>query len=171
MSMSSTASTQSNQTMVPLDGTVEPARRDRSMDFHRPRLPKTRVLEYPAPRLISLEERRRIVRGTDPDLRAFAGSEASLPQCPDAYLTYDARVRRRAWFAFMLIISIFPFMSILVFKGKFDSALSWYTKGEVDTLSDAQKRIIRVLMIVQFIIWPFLLFFLIWRCLVPTSGR
>jgi len=158
--------------MVPLDGTVGPrARRSRPLDFHRPRLPKAGITHHQAPRLVSLEERRRIGRGTDPDLRGLVDTEASLPRSPDAYLTYDSRVRRRAWFAFMLVISVFPFMSILVYKGKFDSALSWYTKGEVDTLTDAQKRVIRVIMLLQFIIWPFLLFFLIWRYRIPSAGQ
>jgi len=158
--------------MIPLDGSVGPrARRSQPMDFHRPRLPRAGIMRYEAPRLVSLGDRRRMGRGTDPDLRHLADTEASLPRSADAYLTYDSRVRRRAWFAFMLLISVFPFMSILVFKGKFDAALSWYTRGEVDTLTDAQKRAIRVIMILQFIIWPFLLFFLIWKYRVPTAGH
>ena len=161
--------------MFALDGSLGPRGGGRYGDRpNRGIYQRSVTAGYQSPRLYTWEERRRYNAG-DASLRAIASLEAGLPVDADAFLSYEARSRRRAWFILMLVISIFPFMSILVYRGKFDSALSWLTKGEVHRLSRRQQRVILTVMILQFIILPFLLFILIWHYRNPgtsaTSGN
>ncbi|OAA68198.1 hypothetical protein SPI_00393 [Niveomyces insectorum RCEF 264] len=121
------------------------------------------------------------LRGTDPELRAIAATSShhpalagtrfpdddlerrGLPLHPDAFLSREARRRRRVWLLCMLAVSMFPFMSVLVYVGAFDSGLSWYTRGEVDRLSRRQRRTILAVMVLQFVLWPSMLVLVIWR--------
>jgi len=45
----------------------------------------------------------------------------------------------------MVGLSIFPFFALLVLKGAFNSALSWFTKGETDRLNRRQLSVINIL--------------------------
>jgi hypothetical protein len=166
LALSSTASTTTYQVMSPLDGSVSPRKqRWRNEDL---RQHECFINQDLFPRLYSLDRRRRR-RGMDPDLQALANVEAGLPLIPNLYTSYQARNRQRAWFVLMALISIFPFISVLVYREKFDPALSWYTKGEIDSLTPMQKQIIKAIMITGFILWPFLLFYLIWQFRTPAG--
>ncbi|KIH94302.1 hypothetical protein SPBR_05699 [Sporothrix brasiliensis 5110] len=116
--------------------------------------------------------RRQRTRGTDPELQAIALQEAGsqrdlerngVPLDPEAFITHEGRQRRQTWFYCMLAVSIFPFISVMVYLGKFDSGLSWYSKGEVDRLNARQRRVILVVMVLQFVLWPMILGLVIWR--------
>lgn len=116
--------------------------------------------------------RQQRARGTDPELRAIALSEpgagrdlerTGVPLDPEAFITQEGRMRRQTWFYCMLAVSMFPFISVLVYLGKFDNGLSWYTRGEVDRLNSQQRRIILVVMVGQFVFWPIVLGLVIWR--------
>ncbi|KAK4245345.1 hypothetical protein C7999DRAFT_16425 [Corynascus novoguineensis] len=56
------------------------------------------------------------------------------------YLSWEARWRRRILYFAMCGLCIFPFIAPLVYKGTFDSALSWYTRGETGSLTRRQRR-------------------------------
>ncbi|KAL2147210.1 hypothetical protein VTI28DRAFT_165 [Corynascus sepedonium] len=65
-----------------------------------------------------------------------------LTNCVNAedYLSWEARRRRRIFYFAMCGLCIFPFIAPLVYKGTFDSALSWYTRGETGSLTRRQRR-------------------------------
>lgn len=116
--------------------------------------------------------RQQRARGTDPELRAIALGEPGcgrdlerngVPLDPEAFITHEGRWRRRNWFYCMLAVSMFPFISVMVYLGKFDSGLSWYSCGEVDRLNTQQRRVILVVMVAQFVFWPIILGLVIWR--------
>ncbi|CAK7201339.1 hypothetical protein SEUCBS139899_004043 [Sporothrix eucalyptigena] len=121
--------------------------------------------------------RRRRARGTDPELRAIALEESDgerlrhvhdlerngVPLDPEAFISHEGRHRRQTWFYCMLAVSMFPFISVMVYMGKFDSGLSWYSRGEVDRLNTRQRRVILVVMVAQFVLWPIVLGLVIWR--------
>lgn len=116
--------------------------------------------------------RRQRARGTDPELRAIALSEpgcardlerSGVPLDPEAFISHEGRHRRKTWFYCMLVVSMFPFISVMVYLGKFDSGLSWYSRGEVDRLNTRQRRVILVVMVAQFVLWPIVLGLVIWR--------
>ncbi|CAK7230589.1 hypothetical protein SBRCBS47491_007636 [Sporothrix bragantina] len=121
--------------------------------------------------------RRQRTRGTDPELRAIALAESDgerrsrvhdlerngVPLDPEAFVSHEGRHRRKTWFYCMLAVSMFPFISVMVYLGKFDSGLSWYSRGEVDRLNSKQRRVILVVTVVQFVLWPIILGLVIWR--------
>lgn len=63
----------------------------------------------------------------------------------DAHLSWEARKRSQTYYYAMCIMCIFPFMAPLVYRGTFDSALSWYTGGEVVQLNRQQRRNVLIL--------------------------
>lgn len=133
--------------MEALDGNMEPRRQ---------------IFDGPS-RLIPLEERRRL-QNLDPELRAIAmrgGFFGNIPVDLDAFLSEETIARRRVWFIFVAMLSIFPFFSVLAWMGKFDEGLSWYTGGEVHALSQPQKRILTGILIAHCIILPALSVFLV----------
>ncbi|CAK7562451.1 MAG: hypothetical protein SEPTF4163_000295 [Sporothrix epigloea] len=127
--------------------------------------------------------RRQRARGTDPELRAvaLAGSDSErrsrlhdlerngVPLDPEAFISYEGRHRRKTWFLCMLAVSMFPFISIMVYLGKFDSGLSWYSRGEVDRLNRGQRQVILAVTVAQFVLWPVILGLVIWRTLAGSS--
>ncbi len=160
--MSSVSFSHSYQTMAALDGTQDPEPRRRQ---------PADLSQYPTPRLYSWDQTRR-TRGIDPAFRTLADYDFEadgLPLNPDAYLSYEARSKRRSWFIFMLVLCIFPFITPLIYMGKFDDALSWYTKGEVYTLTDWQKRVIPIIMVVQLTALPLIVIYLIWSFTAPVT--
>ncbi|KAI6592916.1 hypothetical protein MCOR12_007485 [Pyricularia oryzae] len=97
-------------------------------------------------------DERRLQPGSDPYLRALADRNR-LPSAHLTYTSHEGRIKQRRWFVLMLTVSIFPFLSVLVYLGKFDAALSWYSRGEVNGLTPAQRRIILAIMVFQFFVW------------------
>ncbi|TLS23094.1 uncharacterized protein PpBr36_05581 [Pyricularia pennisetigena] len=97
-------------------------------------------------------DERRLQPGSDPYLRALADRD-KLPSAHLTYTSHEGRRKQRRWFVLMLAVSIFPFLSVLVYLGKFDTALSWYTRGEVNGLTISQRRIILAIMVFQFFVW------------------
>lgn len=73
------------------------------------------------------------------------------------YLSWEARSRRQAYYYAMCALCVFPFMAPLAYRGVFDSALSWYTRGEVASLTRQQRRNVLVLGIVLSGVWLVLL--------------
>ena len=143
----------------------------------RSNTPRLYPWDYPMRRQEARQERR-----TDPELRAIALPEChrsraphgrskhmhdlertGVPLDPEAFLSWNARHRRRVWFYCMLAASMFPFISVLVYTGTFNSALSWFTRGEVSRLNSQQRRVIFLVMILQFVLWPIVLGVVIWR--------
>ncbi|KAH6651022.1 hypothetical protein F5144DRAFT_71521 [Chaetomium tenue] len=57
-----------------------------------------------------------------------------------AYLSWEARKRRQAYYYAMCVLCVVPFFALLVYRGTFDSALSWYTRGETGSLTRRQRR-------------------------------
>ncbi|KAK3987048.1 hypothetical protein QBC44DRAFT_401295 [Cladorrhinum sp. PSN332] len=44
-----------------------------------------------------------------------------------------------------LVISVFPFMAVLVYRGMFNSVLSWYTQGEIGRFTHKQRHTVGVI--------------------------
>ncbi|KAL2018404.1 hypothetical protein VTK56DRAFT_882 [Thermocarpiscus australiensis] len=112
---------------------------------------------FDPPRLLA-RDRRNYGRRTPmtPDPRQIADLEiapASDDLSDDAYLSWQARRRRQAYYYLMCALCIFPFTALLAYKGTFDSALSWYTKGETAQLSRQQRRNVLVLGSVVSVVW------------------
>ena len=121
--------------------------------------------------------RRQRTRGTDPELRAIALAESDgerhrrvhdlehngVPLDPEAFISLEGRHRREMWFYCMLAVSMFPFISVMVYLGKFDNGLSWFSRGEVDRLNTKQRRVILLVTVAQFVLWPVILGLVIWR--------
>ncbi|KAK3382404.1 hypothetical protein B0T24DRAFT_661119 [Lasiosphaeria ovina] len=109
----------------------------------------TPLLSSDTPHLRTKAKRDRVRRlGQVPDLRDLANAEAATAfgiLSEDAYLSWEARRRRQLYYYLMCALCIFPFIAPLVYKGTFDSALRWYTKGETDTLNRKQRRRVLVL--------------------------
>jgi hypothetical protein len=77
-------------------------------------------------------------------LRQIAAMEAGTSPLAaltgDGYLSWEARKRRQGYYYLMCILCVFPFMAPLVYRGTFDSALSWYTRGETGSMTARQRR-------------------------------
>ncbi|KAL2165367.1 hypothetical protein VTH06DRAFT_665 [Thermothelomyces fergusii] len=58
----------------------------------------------------------------------------------EAHLSWEARRRRRVYYCAMCVLSALPFFAPLVYRGTFDPALSWYTRGEIGCLTRRQRR-------------------------------
>ncbi|KAK0734916.1 hypothetical protein B0T26DRAFT_633042 [Lasiosphaeria miniovina] len=117
----------------------------------------TPLLSSDTPHLRTKARRDRVRRlGQVPDLRDLANAEAATAfgiLSEDAYLSWEARRRRQLYYYLMCALCIFPFIAPLVYKGTFDSALRWYTKGETDTLNRKQRRRVLVLASAFSAIW------------------
>jgi hypothetical protein len=90
------------------------------------------------------------------DLRQIANLETAAHfgvLTEDAYLSWDARKRRKAYYYAMCILCVFPFMAPLVYKGTFDSVLSWCTRGEVAQLNRQQRRNVLILGSIVSAVW------------------
>jgi ABC-type Fe3+ transport system permease subunit len=113
------------------------------------------VSTYDPPHLWPRDKRNPFGR-LDADLRDIANSNPNgaygVPS-EDAYLSWDARKRRQYWYYFMCALCIFPFIAPLVYMGKFNSALSWYTKGETDRLNRKQRHNVMILGTVISALW------------------
>jgi 4-amino-4-deoxy-L-arabinose transferase-like glycosyltransferase len=101
---------------------------------------------FASPRLVARDQRH-LTQGTSvaaaADLRQIVSFETGHPfgvTSEEAYLSWEARRRRQAYFYFMCMLCIFPFIAPLVYRGTFDSGLSWYTRGETGQLSQRQRR-------------------------------
>lgn len=70
-----------------------------------------------------------------------------------AYLSWEARKRRQAYYYAMCALCVVPFFALLVYRGTFDSALSWYTRGETGSLTRRQRRNTLVIGIVFSGVW------------------
>ncbi|KAK3335505.1 heterokaryon incompatibility protein-domain-containing protein [Cercophora scortea] len=95
-------------------------------------------------------------RREEPDLYGLAnpnfGGAYGTPS-EDAYLSWQARKKRQFYYYIMCAMCIFPFTFPLAYKGTFDSALSWYTKGEVASMNRRQRRHVLVLGIFISCLW------------------
>lgn len=124
------------------------------------------------PRLYTWDERRRIQQGTDPSLRSLASRgknadpEYGLIPPPlrgqYGWVSWESKRKRNVWFIGMTLLSLLPFISILIHNGLFNSALSWYTRGEINELTRRQKKFIQHEMWFAGIAWIAILAILIY---------
>ncbi len=91
------------------------------------------------------------------DLRQIAAMESGTSAFGilngDGYLSWEARKRRQGYYYLMCILCIFPFIAPLVYRGTFDSALSWYTRGEAASLTQRQRRNVLIIGITISGVW------------------
>lgn len=108
------------------------------------------------PRLYPWDERRvqQQLPESDPSLRALA-NRAKLPgSMALTYMSNEGRAKQRRWFLVMLVVgTIFPFLAVLVYFGRLDGLLSYYTKGEATELTQFQKKTVLATMLLGFFIW------------------
>lgn len=72
---------------------------------------------------------------------------------PDDYVSDRADRTRRLCFYFLALLSILPFVGVLVLAGAFTEALKWATQGEVDRLTTRQRRFIKLMLLAECIIY------------------
>ncbi len=98
------------------------------------------------PRLVPRDKRDayRAAAARGADLHQIAAMEQGNPfglPTDDAYISWEARKRRQGYYYLLCILMVFfPFISPLAYRGTFDPALSWYTRGETTSLTPRQKR-------------------------------
>ncbi len=98
------------------------------------------------PRLVPRDKRdaHRAAVAAGADLRQIAAMEDGNPfglPTDDAYISWEARKRRQGYYYLLCILmTLFPFIAPLAYRGTFDPALSWYTRGETTSLTPRQKR-------------------------------
>lgn len=92
---------------------------------------------------------------TTTSLRQMAALEEGghSPFVEDRSLSWEARRRRQAYYYFLCVLCVLPFMALLVCNGKLDSALSWYTRGETESLTRRQRRNLRVIGTAISVVW------------------
>jgi hypothetical protein len=71
----------------------------------------------------------------------------------DRGISYTAQSRRTCWFYLMGALSLLPFIAPIVLTGVFDDTLSWFTKGEVSRLTIRQRFIIKVMFVLEIIVY------------------
>ncbi|KAI1119249.1 hypothetical protein F5Y14DRAFT_460530 [Nemania sp. NC0429] len=60
---------------------------------------------------------------------------------------------RRFFFYFLVVLSILPFVGVLVLAGACKEALKWATQGEVDRLTARQRRFIKIMLLAECILY------------------
>ncbi|KAF2963627.1 hypothetical protein GQX73_g9944 [Xylaria multiplex] len=72
---------------------------------------------------------------------------------PDDYVSDRANNARQSCFYLLAILSILPFVGVLVLSGAFSEALKWATQGEVDRLTTRQRRFIKWMLLAECIFY------------------
>ncbi|KAH7027456.1 uncharacterized protein B0I36DRAFT_327115 [Microdochium trichocladiopsis] len=108
--------------------------------------------------------------GDDRNGSPFSGRRALFSPIGNQEISYKSRARRECWFYTMVVLSIFPFFSLLVLMGVFDEALSWITKGEAHSLTKRQKRIIQTMFIAECIVYTGCMASLIVYFVIKSQG-
>lgn len=138
-----------------------------------PRVYRGRDPALEPPHLYAWDERPHAV-STDPSLRALAYDvdveAARAARYGDVHVSDEAYKKRTCWFIIMVILSIFPFIAVLIERGRFNDALSWCTHGEIHRLTTTQKKIIRGIIILELIAYPSLIVIAIWRIMVMQGS-
>ncbi|KAK0617973.1 hypothetical protein B0T17DRAFT_643034 [Bombardia bombarda] len=127
------------------------------LEFRRPRS----RFEHP-PRLWTRTRRDLHRHNASDNNRRSAAAEAGEPyeigntfgvSNDEAYMSWEGRKRRQYFYYLMCLLSLFPFIAPLVCMGTFNSALSWYTKGETGRLNPKQHRRVKMVGIVAAGLW------------------
>lgn len=114
---------------------------------------------------------------TDQSLRYHAGPTNDLEReimrqaGEESWISHEAKGKRTFAFYIMVLLSILPFFSLLVHYGVFDSALSWYTHGEVGSLTPRQKRFIFMEMVFVCVAWPTVIVLLVAHFISQTHNN
>ncbi|KAF4967794.1 hypothetical protein FZEAL_10486 [Fusarium zealandicum] len=94
----------------------------------------------------------------------FTQSEADLIDAARE----DIRIRRRLaaveddgekmiFMGIMILTLLFPFIGLLALWGKFDSTVSWYTHGEMHSLTKDQRGTLKQQLLVEAVVYPVLI--------------
>ncbi|KAK4100652.1 hypothetical protein N658DRAFT_472685 [Parathielavia hyrcaniae] len=86
-------------------------------------------------------------------LEAGASFGALAAKDDSVYLSWEARKRREAFYYVMCALAVFPFFVPLFWFGKFDSALSWMTRGEAGSLTRRQRSRVLAVGVVFSFVW------------------
>lgn len=113
----------------------------------------------------TLERRHRRHTGcTAHDASIFTPSEAHLIETARENILTRRRLyrneqdRRDVIFVGIIILTVFfPFIGLLALRGKFDSAISWNTHGEMHSLPGAQRRKLQILLFAEVAVYPALI--------------
>lgn len=135
----------------------EPAGGTSVRSSHHP-YPRTTTPAFDSPPCLVARDKRDDARAAHmtADLRQLAAMESGSPfgtLTDEAYLSWEARKRRQGYYYLMCILCLFPFIAPLVYRGTFDAALSWYTRGETASLTRRQRRNVLVLGVVISGVW------------------
>lgn len=67
----------------------------------------------------------------------------------------EGREQQTFVFAVAVVITvIFPLAGLFALSGKFDSAISWYTHGELHALSPKQRHILKLQLLLEMVLYP-----------------
>jgi hypothetical protein len=67
----------------------------------------------------------------------------------------EGRQRQNLVFAVAVVTTvIFPIAGLFALLGKFDSAISWHTHGELHALSFQQRRILKQQLLLELVLYP-----------------
>ncbi len=109
--------------------------------LRRPHFPARTQAEAGGPSLTPIEERRRMFyHQSVSQASRINESAAYISDFERGYLSNRAILRRRRWYACLLICSCIPFISLWAYNNKHDATLSWLTGGETNRLTSAQRR-------------------------------
>ncbi|KAI1421377.1 hypothetical protein F5Y12DRAFT_790014 [Xylaria sp. FL1777] len=72
---------------------------------------------------------------------------------PDDYVSDRAATIRQSCFYLLAVLSVLPFVGVLVLGGAFSEGLKWATQGEVDRLNYRQRRFIKWMLFVEVVLY------------------
>lgn len=127
----------------------------------------------PEPRLVPWDQRHRrglAQQSTDRSLQHIQRSHRGQQgidrvrysdDSSERWLSRDADEKRRVFFLYTAVLSIFPFISIIALCGGFNAALSWTTHGEVHRFSKRQMNFLMLEAIFGLITWISIIVFVV----------
>lgn len=106
----------------------------------------------PRNRLLPLDKRVRRTSARRTLRNIMRQDMESIQAAEESFISAQARSRRQMFFYGMLVLSVFPFFSLLALNGKFNGLLAWFTNSEACEMTRKQRKIIKIVFIVEIII-------------------
>ncbi|KAI0409874.1 hypothetical protein F4802DRAFT_592758 [Xylaria palmicola] len=75
------------------------------------------------------------------------------PIRPGHYISERAMKARQICFYLLAVLSLLPFIGVLALTGAFSDTFKWATRGELDRLTAGQRRFIKWMLLIEFILY------------------